>query len=134
MKKAALFLWAFVGLVWLIISLPFTDYSLTSLLDIPDSPPRSHDGLWKLLQNIAYAGNFSILSMLVLYGLNREWYLGDGYPNFLRRWDLKSRFTKAFENKLVFVSTNVVLTLLSVIFAIFFFLHGRILGRGLGYW
>jgi hypothetical protein len=134
MKKASWFFWALVGLVWLVISVPFSGDSLNALLDIPGAPPSSEDGLRKLLQNIAYALNFSILSILVLYGLNRGWHKSDGYPKFLRRLDLQARFTNLFESKLVLAATNTVLALLALVFSIFLFLHGRILGRGLGYW
>lgn len=71
MKKAMWFFWGFVGLVWLVVSLPVTDHSLTSLFDIPDSLPRSLEGLRKLIENIVYAGNVFILSIFLLYGLNR---------------------------------------------------------------
>src|SRR5215216_5262154 len=98
MKKASWFFWALVGLVWLVISVPFTDDSLKALLDIPDAPPNSKDELRNLLQNITYALNFCILSFLVLYGLNRGWHKSDGYPKFLRRLDLQARFTKLFDN------------------------------------
>ncbi len=133
MKKASWFFWALVGLVWLVISLPFTDYSLKSLLDIPDTPPSSQDELEKLLQNIIYAANFSILSILVLYGLNRGWHQSDGYPKWLQRLELQARFTSLFENKFVLAATTTVLTLLALVFSSFLFLHGRILLRGLGY-
>lgn len=84
MKKASWFFWAFVGLGWLFMSLPFTDYSLPFLFDIPDRPPRSHEGLRKLMQNITYTANCAMLSILVLYGLNRGWHLVEGYPKVLR--------------------------------------------------
>lgn len=131
MKKASWFFWAVVGLVWLVISLPFSDYSLTSLLDLPDSPPRPHDGLRKLLQNITYVANFSILSIFVLFGLNRGWHLDDGYS---RRFNLQVRFKGMSESKAAVLAANIVLALLGLVSTIFLFLHGRILGRGLGYW
>ena len=134
MKKTGWFLWSLVGLVWLVVSLPFTDYSLTALFEIPESPPRSHDGLKALLEHIVYASNVSMLSGVLLYGLNRGWYLGGDYPAFLRRFDLQARFTNAFQNPFVFAATNVVLALLFVISSVLLFQHGRILGRGLGYW
>jgi hypothetical protein len=129
MKKASWFFWAFVGLVWLVIGLPFAGDSLKALLEFPDTPPSSQEELGKLLQNIIYAANFSILSVLVLYGLNRGWHKSDGYPKFLRRLDLQTRFTNLFENKPVLAVTNTVLALLAVAFSIFLFLHGRMLVR-----
>lgn len=134
MKKTGWFLWSLVGLVWLVVSLPFSDYSLTALFEIPESLPRSQDGLKALLEHIVYASNVSILSAVLLYGLNRGWYRGGDYPAFLRRLDLQARFTNALQNPLVFVTTNVVLALLFIIFSVLLFLHGRILGRGMGYW
>jgi hypothetical protein len=134
MTKTSWFFWTLVGLVWLVVSLPFTDYSPVSLFDIPDSPPRSHDGLWKLLENITYAGNFSLLSVVLLYGLNRGWYRGNGYPKWLRSLNLQERFTKIFDDKMVRAAANALLGLLGLVSSVLFFLHGRILGRGLGYW
>lgn len=130
MKKASWFLWAFVGLAWLVISLPFSGDALKALLDIPDTPPSSQAEMEKLLQNIIYAANFSILSILLLYGLNRGWHKSDGYPKFLQRLDLQKRFTRLFESKLVLAATNTALALLAVVFSIFLFLHGRMLVRG----
>ena len=129
MKKASWFFWAFVGLVWLVISLPFSGDSLKALLDIPDTPPSSQDELGKLLQNIAYAANFSILSILVLFGLNRGWHETDGYPKWLQWLHLQARFTNLFQSKLVLAATNTVLALLALVFSIFLFLHGRMLVR-----
>lgn len=129
MKKASWFFWAFVGLAWLVISVPFSGDSLKALLDIPDTAPSSQGEMEKLLQNTIYAANFSILSILVLYGLNRGWHKSDGYPKFLQRLDLQARFTNLFENKLVLAATNTVLVLLAVVFSIFLFLHGRMLVR-----
>ena len=134
MKKPSLFFWALVGLVWLIVSLPFTDYSPISLFDIPDSPPRSHNGFGKLLESIAYAGNLSILSILFLYGLNRDWHKGSGYPTWLRSLNLQERFTRIFDSKIVRRATNIVCGLLGLVSLLLLFLHGRVLGRGLGYW
>lgn len=71
---------------------------------------------------------------MLLYGLNRGWYHGGDYSGFLRRFDLQARFTNVFQNPFVFAATNVVLALLFVISSVLLFLHGRILGRGLGYW
>jgi hypothetical protein len=130
MKKASWFLWAFVGLAWLVISLPFSGDALKALVDIPDTPPRSQAEMEKFLQNIIYAANFSILSILLLYGLNRGWHKSDGYPKFLQRLDLQKRFTRLFESKLVLAATNTALALLAVVFSIFLFLHGRMLVRG----
>lgn len=134
MTKASWFFWALVGLVWLVVSLPFTDYSPISLFDIPDSPPRSHDGLWKLMENITYAVNVSLLSIVLLYGLNRGWYQSNGYPKWLHSLNLQARFTSIFDNKMVRTTASVVLALLGVASSLLLFLHGRILGRGLGYW
>ena len=106
-----------------------TDDSIPLLLEFPDTPPSSQEELGKLLQNVIYAANFSILSVLVLYGLNRGWHKSDGYPKFLRRLDLQTRFTNLFENKPVLAVTNTVLALLAVAFSIFLFLHGRMLVR-----
>ena len=130
MKKASWFLWAFVGLAWLVISLPFSGDALKALFDIPDTPPSSQAEMEKLLQNIIYAANFSILSIVVLYGLNKGWHKSDGYPKFLQRLDLQKRFTRLFEGKLVLAATNTALALLAVVFSIFLFLHGRMLVRG----
>jgi len=127
MKKASWFFWAFVGLVWLVISLPFSGDSLKALFDIPDTPPSSQDELGKLLQNITYAANFSILSILVLYGLNRGWHETDGYPKWLHRLHLQARFTNLFQSKLVLAATNTVLALLALVFSILLFFHGRML-------
>jgi len=134
MTKASWFFWTLVGMVWLVVSLPFTNYSPISLFDIPDSHPTSHDGLWKLVENISYAGNLFVLSILLLYGLNRGWYQGNGYPKWLHSLDLQTRFTRIFDNKMVRTTASVVLVLLGFASSLFLFLHGRILARGLGYW
>lgn len=134
MKKSSWFFWALVGLAWLAFSLPLSDYSLTSLLDLSEGPPRTRDELWKLLQNIVYAANFSILAMTILYGLNRGWYLDEGYPAWLQRFNLHAKFKGLFGNKAVFLGANIVLGLLGLLSTAFLFLHGRILGRALGYW
>lgn len=134
MKKAFWFFWSLAGLIWLVISLPFSGYSPSSLLDIPDRPPQSHDEMLKLLQNTTYAANFSILSLIVLYGLNRGWHLHDGYPRWLKRFNLQTKLRDILESKTMFLGANIVLTLLGLISTIFLILHGRILGRGLGYW
>ena len=105
-----------------------------SLLDIPDSSPRSGIEMWKLLQNITYAANFSILSTIVLYGLNRGWHLDDGYPTWLQRFNLQTKLKGLLGSKTVFLGANIVLTIIGLVSTIFLFLHGRILGLGLGYW
>lgn len=51
---------------WLVVSLPFSDYSLTTLFEIPESPPLSQDGLKALLEHIVYASNVSMLSAVLL--------------------------------------------------------------------
>lgn len=134
MTKPSCFYWALTGLVWLVISLPISGYSPLSLLDIPDSSPRSSDEMWYLLHNITYAANFSILSLIVLYGLNRGWHLDDGYPNWLRRFNLPTKLKGLLGSKAVFLGANIALTLIGLVSTIFLFLHGRILGRSLGYW
>jgi hypothetical protein len=134
MKKPSWFFWAFAGLVWLVMSLPFSGYSPLSLLYIPDSPPRSSDEMWKLLQNITFAANFSILSLIMLYGLNRGWHLDDRYPSWFQRFNLQAKLKTLLESKTVFLGANIVLTLIGLVSTIFLFLHGRILGRSLGYW
>ena len=134
MKKSSWFYWSLAGLVWLVISLPFSGYSPLSLLDIADSYPRSNDEMWKLLQNITVAANFSILSLVVLYGLNRGWYLDDEYPSWLQRFNLRTKLRPLLESKTMFLGTNIALALIGLVSIIFLFLHGRILGRSLGYW
>ena len=134
MRKATWFLGAVVTLAWLAISIPFTDYSMTSVFDIPNSPPTSHDGLQKVLQDITIAGNFCIVSIFLLYGMNRKWYLRDDYPNWLRILNLQDRFKKVFESSVVFTVTNTLLALLGLVSSIVLWFHVRILGRGLGYW
>lgn len=133
MTRPMWFLGALVTLVWLVVSLPFTDDSISSLFDISDSPPSSQEELWKLLQNITTAANFFIVSLFLLYGLSRGWYLRDGYPKWLQRFELQARFKKLFENRLVFTITNGLLLLLLLGSSILLWFHGRILGRGLGY-
>lgn len=86
------------------------------------------------MENISYADNVYILSILLLYGLNRGWYQGNGYPKWLRSLNLQALFTRIFDNKTVRTTTSVMLALLVVASSLLLFLHGRILGRGLGYW
>lgn len=43
MNKAAWFFWALMGFIWLFASLPFSDYSLASLFDIPHAPQGLQD-------------------------------------------------------------------------------------------
>lgn len=127
------FLGAILTLVWMFISIPFTDYPLMSVFDIPDSPPTSHEGLHKLLEDITVAANYCIVSLLLLYAINRRWYLL-GYPHWLRSLNLQARFTTLFERRAVFMITNVLLVLLSLTSSVLLWFHVRILGRGLGYW
>lgn len=134
MKKAAWFFWGIVGLVWLIVSMPFSEYSVTSLFDVPNDPPSSREGLQKLLEDITMSANFSVVSIFLLYGMKRRWYLRDDYPRWLRALDLQTRFTRLFENHVVVSATNVLLVLLSVMSSILLVFHLRLLGRGLGYW
>jgi hypothetical protein len=133
MSKPMWFLGAILTLVWMFISIPFTDYSLMSVFDIPDSPPTSHEGLHKLLEDITVAANYCIVSLLLLYAINRGWYLR-AYPHWLRSLNLQARFTTLFERRAVFTITNVLLVLLSLTSSILLWCHVRILGRGLGYW
>ena len=134
MKKASWFFWAFVGLVWLIVSLPFSDYSLSSLFDVPRDPPSSREALQKLLENIVFSANVCLLSMFMLYGMTRQWYLRDDYPRWLRRMDLQARFTKLFQSHLLRTGTLFLLIILAAGSSILLILHGRVLVRGLGYW
>ena len=134
MKKAAWFFWAFVGLVWLIVSLPFSDYSLSSLFDVPDHPPSSGEGLKKLLEDIVFSANACLLSGFLLYGITRQWYLRDDYPGWLRRMDLQARFTKLFQSHVLLTGTLFLLIILAAGSSILLILHGQVLGRGLGYW
>ncbi len=133
MSKPMWFLGAILTLVWMFISIPFTDYPLLSVFDIPDSPPTSHEGLHKLLEDITVAANYCIVSLLLLYAINRRWYLR-AYPHWLRSLNLQARFTALFERRAVFTITNVLLVLLSLTSSILLWFHVRILGRGLGYW
>ena len=133
MSKPMWFLGAILTLAWMFISIPFTNYSMMSVFDIPNSPPTTHEGLQKLLEDITVAANYCIVSLLLLYAINRRWYLRD-YPNWLRSLNLQARFTKLFENRVVFTITNVLLALLGVTASILLWFHVRILGRGLGYW
>ena len=133
MKKASWFFWAFVGLVWLVVSLPFSDYSLSSLFDVPRDPPSSREGLHKLLENIVFWGNVCVLSMFMLYGMTRRWYLRDDYPRWLRRMDLQARFTKLFQSQVVLSSTMCLLIVLAAVSSVLLILQSRVLGRGLGY-
>jgi hypothetical protein len=75
MKKAAWFFWALIGFIWLFASLPFSDYPVASLFDIPHDPPGSREGLLKFLEDIVFSANVSILSIFLLYGMKRRWYL-----------------------------------------------------------
>lgn len=133
MSKPMWFLGAILTLVWMFISIPFTDYPLMSVFDIPDSPPTSHEGLHKLLEDITVAANYCIVSLLLLYAINRRWYLRT-YPHWLRSLNLQARFTTLFERRAVFIITNVLLVLLGLSSSILLWFHVRILGRGLGYW
>ena len=133
MSKPMWFLGAILTLVWMFISIPFTDYALMSVFDIPDSPPTSQEGLHKLLEDITVAANYCIVSLLLLYAINRRWYLR-AYPHWLRSLNLQARFTTLFERRAVFTITNVLLVLLSLTSSILLWFHVRILGRGLGYW
>lgn len=134
MSKPTWFLAGIVTLIWLVISLPFTEYSMTSLFDFPDAPPSSQQGLQKLLEDITVSANFCIISIFLLYGMNRRWYLRDEYPSWLRSLNPQARFKQVFENRIVFIITNVVLGLVGVISSIVLWFHVRILSRGLGYW
>lgn len=133
MSKPMWFLGAILTLLWMFISIPFTDYPLLSVFDIPDSPPTSHEGLHKLLEDITVAANYCIVSLLLLYAINRRWYLR-AYPHWLRSLNLQARFTTLFERRAVFTITNILLVLLSLTSSILLWFHVRILGRGLGYW
>ena len=133
MKKASWFFWAFVGLVWVVVSLPFSDYSLSSWFDVPRDPPSSREALQKLLENIVFSANVCLLSMFMLYGMTRRWYLRDDYPRWLRRMDLQARFTKLFESHVVLSGTMFLLIVLAAVSSILLILHTRVLGRGLGY-
>lgn len=134
MRKAAWFFWALVGLVWLFASLPFSEYSVVSLFDVSSDSPSSREELQKLLEDIVFSANVSVLSIFLLYGMKKRWYLRDDYPRWLRALKLQARFTQLFENSAVFSGTNVLLALLSLVFSIVFIFHLRVLGRGLGYW
>ena len=134
MRKAAWFFWALVGFVWLFASLPFSDYSVASLFDVPNDPPASREGLQKLLEDIVFSANVSILSVFLLYGMKRKWYLREDYPRWLRRLNLQAHFTHLFGNNMVFSATNLLLALLVLVSSILLVLHVRVLGRGLGYW
>jgi hypothetical protein len=134
MKKAAWFFWALVGFVWLFASLPFSEYSVVSLFDVSKEPPSSREELQKLLEDIVFSANVSVLSVFLLYGMKRRWYLRDDYPRWLRALNLQARFTQLFGNSMVFSVTNLLLALLGLISSILFALHLRVLGRGLGYW
>ena len=133
MSKPSWFLGAIVTLIWLVVSLPFTDYSVTSLFDLSSSPPSSTEGLDKLLQDITVAANFSIVSFFILYGLNRKWYLQDTYPKWLRSLNLRVWFQKGFENKAIFVTTNILLALLALVSSTALWFHARLLTRSLKY-
>jgi hypothetical protein len=133
MSKPMWFLGAILTLAWMFISIPFADYSMMSVFDVPNSPPTTHEGLQKLLEDITVAANYCIVSLLLLYAINRRWYLRD-YPNWLRSLNLQARFTQLLENRAVFIITNVLLALLGVTASILLWFHVRILGRGLGYW
>jgi hypothetical protein len=93
----------------------------------------TQEGLQKLLEDITVAANYGIVSLLLLYAINRKWYLRD-YPNWLRSLKLQARFTKLFENNVVFTITNVLLALLGITSSLLLWFHVRILGRGLGWW
>ena len=134
MRKAAWFFWALVGLVWLLASLPFSEYSVLSLFDVSSDSPSSREELQKLLEDIVFSANVSVLSIFLLYGMKRRWYLRDDYPRWLRALKLQALFTQLFGNKVVFSATNVLLALFSLVFSIVFIFHLRVLGRGLGYW
>lgn len=134
MRKAAWFFWALVGLVWLFASLPFSEYSVVSLLNVSGDSPSSREELQKLLEDIVFSANVSVLSIFLLYGMKRRWYLRDDYPRWLRALNLQALFTHLFGNKVVFSGTNVLLALLSLVFSIVFIFHLRVLGHGLGYW
>jgi hypothetical protein len=134
MKKAAWFFWAMVGFIWLLASLPFSDYSVAKLFDVPKEPPASREGLQKLLEDIVFSANVSILSIFLLYGMRRRWYLRDDYPRWLGRLHLKSHFTQLFGNSLVYLLMNLLLAFLAVVSSILLLFHFRVLGRGLGYW
>ena len=134
MKKAAWFFWALVGFVWLFASLPFSDYSVASLFDVPNEPPASREGLQKLLEDIVFSANVSILSVFLLYGMKRKWYLREDYPRWLRSLNLQAHFTPLFGNNVVFSAMNLLLALLVLVSSILLVLHVRVLGRGLGYW
>jgi hypothetical protein len=134
MRKAAWFFWALIGLVWLFARLPFSEYSVISLFDVSSDSPSSREELQKLLEDIVFSANVSVLSFFLLYGMKRRWYMRDDYPRWLRALNLQALFTHLFGNKVVFSGTNVLLALLSLVFSIVFIFHLRILGRGLGYW
>ena len=134
MRKAAWFFWALVGLVWLLASLPFSEYSVLSLFDVSSDSPSSREELQKLLEDIVFSANVSVLSIFLLYGMKRRWYLRDDYPRWLRALKLQALFTQLFGNKVVFSATNVLLAIFSLVFSIVFIFHLRVLGRGLGYW
>lgn len=134
MRKAAWFFWAVVGFVWMFASLPFSEYSLATLFDVPNDPPSSREELQKLLENIVFSVNVSVLSFFLLYGMRRKWYLRDDYPRWLRSLKLQARFTQLFANSTVVSVTSILLLLLGLVASVFFVLHLRVLGRGLGYW
>jgi hypothetical protein len=133
LKKAAWFFWALVGLVWLFASLPFSDYSVASLFTISNDPPSSREELQKLLEHIVFSINVSVLSLFLLYGMQKKWFLREDYPRWLHSLDLQAHFTHLFGNNMVFSVTNVLLALLGLVSSILVVLHLRVLGRGLGY-
>ena len=134
MRKAAWFFWALVGFVWLFGSLPFSDYSVISLFDIPNDPPSSREELQKLLEDIIFSANVSILSLFLLYAIKRRWYLRDDYPRWLRGLNLRLHFTQLFGNSMVVSVTNLLLALLAAVASVLLVFHLRVLGHGLGYW
>jgi hypothetical protein len=52
MSKPTWFLAGIVTVIWLVINLPFTEYSVTSLFEFPDNPPSSQQGLQKPLEDV----------------------------------------------------------------------------------
>lgn len=133
MSRPMWFLGALVTLAWMVMSIPFTDYSIMSAFEIPDGPPTTQEGLQKLLEDIGVAANYCIVSLLLLYAINRGWYLRD-YPRWLRPLNLQARFTTLFESHVLFTITNVLLALLGITATMLLWFHGRILGRALGWW
>ena len=134
MRKAAWFFWALVGFVWLFASLPFSEYSITSLFDVPNDPPSTREELQKLLEDIVFSVNVSILSLFLLYGMRRKWYLRDDYPRWLRSLKLQALFTQLFGNSMVVSVTTLLLALLAAVASVLLVFHFRVLGHGLGYW